>query len=325
VARLRNIFQIISNFLFSRANREFLIFMFFLALSGIFWLLMTLNQNYEQEIRIPVRYVNVPKNVVITSGETDTLRVNVSDKGIILITYLYNKSLLPIAIDFATYATPNGRGIVTQPDLQRLVVDKLATSTKVISVKPEKLQFSYNHGERKTVPVKYAGTVKPDDLYYMAGVDYRPDSVIIYASHRMLDSISVMETEPLNYTGFRDTLSVQARMKKIAGVKTVPEVVDISFRTDVLTESNICDIPVKGINMPHGKMLRTFPAKVCVSFVTGLSRYRNMKPTDFEVVADYNEIQAKPSSKCHIMLTGMPDGITRAQLSTEYVDYLIEE
>jgi hypothetical protein len=45
VARLRNIFQIISNFLFSRANREFLIFMFFLALSGIFWLLMTLNQN----------------------------------------------------------------------------------------------------------------------------------------------------------------------------------------------------------------------------------------------------------------------------------------
>ena len=43
----RRLFVIVRNFLFSRANREFLIFLFFLALSGIFWLLTTLNETVE--------------------------------------------------------------------------------------------------------------------------------------------------------------------------------------------------------------------------------------------------------------------------------------
>lgn len=325
MSRLRNIIRIVSNFLFSRANREFLIFLFFLALSGIFWLLMTLNENFEKEIRIPVHYVNVPKNVVVTSGEYDTLRVTVSDKGIILTTYLYEKSIQTINVDFPIYAGSNGRGSIPTADLKKLASAKLAASTKIISVKPERMSFYYNNGESKKVPVKYGGQVEPAELYYLASVVYKPDSVTIYASHKKLDSISTVYTEPLDYTGVRDTLSIRARLRKIAGVKFVPDVIDISFRTDVLTEISICNIPVKGINMPPGKVLRTFPAKVCVKFVTGVNRYRTMLPNDFEVVADYKEIMANPSSKCRIMLNKTPEGVTRAHLDTTLVEYLIEE
>ena len=42
--------RLIRSFLFSRANKEFLLFLFFLAISASFWLLMTLNENYEQEV-----------------------------------------------------------------------------------------------------------------------------------------------------------------------------------------------------------------------------------------------------------------------------------
>ena len=35
-------------FLFSWINREFFIFLFFLAVAGVFWLLTTLNENFEQ-------------------------------------------------------------------------------------------------------------------------------------------------------------------------------------------------------------------------------------------------------------------------------------
>ena len=105
----------------------------------------------------------------------------------------------------------------------------------------------------------------------------------------------------------------------------VPEAVNISFRTDVLTETSIGNIPIKGINMPEGKVLRTFPAKVRVRFVTGISRYRQMSPNDFEVIADYNEIEQNPSSKCNIKLSRVPEGITRVKLDTTQVEYLIEE
>ena len=38
--------QYIRDFFFSRTNKEVLLFVFFLAISGIFWLMLTLNETY---------------------------------------------------------------------------------------------------------------------------------------------------------------------------------------------------------------------------------------------------------------------------------------
>lgn len=320
-----NIIKTIGNFLFSKANREFLVFLFFFALSGIFWLFMTLNQNYELELRIPVKFVGVPKNAVLTSGETDTVRITVSDKGIILATYLYGHELQPLLVDFKAYAHNRGSGSVPAADLKKMALQRIMASSKITSIKPDRLVFYYNFGERKRVPVKYSGQVVPDNLYYLSEVLYTPDSVTIFASREKLDSIDAVYTETLDYTEVRDTLTVHPKLRRIAGVKMVPEDVTVSFRLDVLTEASIEGIPITGINMPEGKALRTFPAKVRVTFVTGANLYRNISPNDFEVVADYNEISNNPSSKCHISLRRTPDGITRARLDTTQVEYLIEE
>jgi oxalate decarboxylase/phosphoglucose isomerase-like protein (cupin superfamily) len=78
------------------------------------------------------------------------------------------------------------------------------------------------------------------------------------------------------------------------------------------------------VTVPEGKTLRTFPAKIKVKFVTGANTFRKLKPTDFIVVADYNELKMNPSEKCNIYLRNVPDGITRATLAQKQVDYIIE-
>ena len=70
---VRNILKAVRNFLFSGLNKEFLIFLFFLALSGAFWLLMTLNETMEREFKIPMRLTGVPRNAVITGELPDTV------------------------------------------------------------------------------------------------------------------------------------------------------------------------------------------------------------------------------------------------------------
>ena len=109
------------------------------------------------------------------------------------------------------------------------------------------------------------------------------------------------------------------------GVKTVPDEISIRFYTDVLTEESMDGVPVQGINMPPGKILRTFPAKVKVRFVTGANVFRNLRPEEFTVVADYNDLISNPSEKCRIYLKDSPSGISRARLDITHVDYLIEE
>ena len=73
--------QFIRNLLFSWMNKEFLIFLFFLLLSGIFWLMMALNDTYEREVKIPLSLDKIPKKVVVTSNTEDTLRVTLRDRG----------------------------------------------------------------------------------------------------------------------------------------------------------------------------------------------------------------------------------------------------
>lgn len=89
----------VRDFLFAAVNGEFLIFLFFFALAGVFWLLMSLNETLEREIKVPVRLVNVPDNVVLMSNETDTVKLTLRDKGLVLAGYVYGDGLKPINLN----------------------------------------------------------------------------------------------------------------------------------------------------------------------------------------------------------------------------------
>lgn len=321
----RSFSHTVSDFLFSSANREFLIFLFFFAISGIFWLVMTLNETYEKELEVPVYYTDIEKNAVLTSAEVDTIKVTVRDKGYMIATYSFDDALHPLAISFKAYAH-SGRGIVPASDLIKHITGRFNASTKIVSFKPDRLVFYYNKGERRRVPVRYRGSVVPNDLYYIANISYSPDSVTVYAPKEKLDSINLVYTEQISYSDFRDTLTVNTRLQRMSGVKIVPDKVTVSFMTDVLTEGTIDNIPIEGINMPVGKILRPFPARAAVKFVTGVNTYRTLSASDFKVVADYNEIDLNLESPvCNIKLVSAPKSVRNPRLVNTQVDYLIEE
>jgi hypothetical protein len=321
---MAKVWKVVREFFFSKANKELALFIFFLALSGIFWLVTTLNETYEKEFAIPVSIAGIPKNAVLTSDETDTIKVTIRDKGFLLISYEFGDVIKTIRPPFRTYSRNNGMGVVPAADLKKIISQQLSTTSVITAVKPEKLEFYYNYGNKKRVPIRWSGRVIPEELYYISRVDYSPDSVTIYASDEKLDSINMIYTEPLNYANFRDTLVAQCEVGKIRGVKVVPDRVKVTFITDLLTEERIDGIPIQCLNMPEGKVLRTFPAKVAVRFVTGASIYRTLRPEDFTVYADYEEIRKHPTEKCRIFIKDVPRGISRARLDVTLVDYLIE-
>lgn len=306
-------------------NKQFLVFFFFLLLSGIFWLTTTLNESYEQEIEVPIRVAGIPRNAVLTSKPIDTLKVVVRDKGWVIMSYLYSNKRKPITIPFKSYDHGRGMGVVGPADLRRHTEMAMEVSTKVISIKPEKWEFYYNNGQRKRVPIRWAGRVIPDQLFFISQVVYNPDSVDVYASKEKLDSIRAIYTEPLNYVNFRDSLNISCMLAHPADVKVVPEHVKICFYTDVLTEETMKGIPILCLNLPPGKVLRTFPSKAKVHFVAGVSQIRSLHADDFLVVADYREITEKQQEKCTLYLRHVPQGVSHAVLDVTQVDYLIED
>lgn len=315
----------VRNFLFSSANREFLTFFFFLVLSTIFWLMTALNETYEREIGVPAYLVNIPKNVVVTSDMEDTVRVTVRDKGFALLAYTYGEGIRPINVNFQSAITrQSGYGVVSSQELMKMINQRFSGSSKIVQVKPDRLDFHYNYGLSRQVSVKMSGHVVPGKSFYLARTRFWPEKVTVYGSKQALDSLRFVKTVPINITNFNDTVLRTVALETIKGVKIVPNTVRIGLYPDILTEENI-EVPITAVNMPEGKVLRTFPQRVMVNFIVGASMFRSISPEQFAVVVDYNEIIDHPSDKCSIHLRETPQGVRNARLKMTQVDYLIEE
>lgn len=318
------IFRAIKNFLFSIVNKEFLIFLFFLCVSAAFWVLTTLNETIDREIAVPIKLVNVPKGVVITSEMNDTLKVTVRDRGYFLFAYRYGNIIHPISIDFKNYSKDANKGMVTSADLQKQIYHQIYNSSRIVSIKPDRWEFYFTQGQKKSVPISLRGKVVPGQSYYIARVSFLPERVDVYARQSLLDSINMAYTDVLDVKELTDTIVRTVSLQKKKGVKYVPSEVVVTIYPDILTEGSV-EIPVTAVNMPVGRVLRTFPARVKVTFVVGASNVRSIKPDQFKIQADYQDIEANPSEKCALRLVQQPRIVKNARLEVDHVDYLIEE
>ena len=323
--RQNQIFKVVGNFLFSSLNKEFLIFLFFLLLSGAFWLMMALNETYEEELKVPVRLVGMPRNAVMTDEPADTVKVTVRDKGFTLVTYKYGHWFRPLTFKFATYANEDqGHGAIPAADIIKQVQSQLYGSSKLLSVKPEKLDFYFTYGASKKVPIRFRGKISTSKSYYLAHTEFSPMMVTAYANKKVLDELKYVEIEPFNYRNLQDTIRRNVRLQKIRGVKLVPSTVRLSVYPDVLTEESI-EVPVSAVNMPAGMVLRTFPSRVTVRFTIGASQFRMIRPEQFNVVVDYQALDENPSDKCTLQLRSVPSSVSKAKLELDKVDYLLEQ
>ena len=323
--RQNQIFKVVGNFLFSSLNKEFLIFLFFLLLSGAFWLMMALNETYEEELKVTVRLVGMPRNAVMTDEPADTVKVTVRDKGFTLVTYKYGHWFRPLTFKFATYANEDqGHGAIPAADIIKQVQSQLYGSSKLLSVKPEKLDFYFTYGASKKVPIRFRGKISTSKSYYLAHTEFSPMMVTAYANKKVLDELKYVEIEPFNYRNLQDTIRRNVRLQKIRGVKLVPSTVRLSVYPDVLTEESI-EVPVSAVNMPAGMVLRTFPSRVTVRFTIGASQFRMIRPEQFNVVVDYQTLAENPSDKCTLQLRSVPSSVSKAKLELDKVDYLLEQ
>lgn len=314
----------IRNFLLSERSREFLIFLFFFLIAGGFWLLQTLNNDYEAEFSIPVRLKGVPNNVVITSEPATEVRVKVKDRGTVLLNYMLGKSFFPVNIDFEDYSGRDNHVRIYSTDFEKKIISQLNVSTRILSVKPDTLEYIYSTGKSKLVPVKMRGRVTASRQYYISDTIYSPDSVLVYAPANILDTIANAYTQNVEMEDVADTLTQRASLVGVKGAKFVPGAIDLTITVDHFTEKTV-EVPLHGINFPKDKVLRTFPSKVKVTFQIGLSRFHQIEADHFMINVSYEELLKLGSDKYTVKLTSAPRDVSHIRIVPEKVDFLIEQ
>ena len=300
------------DFLLSEKSREFFIFLFFFFVAGGFWLLQTLNNDYETEFSVPVRLRKVPENVVITSDPVSKLRVRVKDKGTALLNYMLGKSFYPVNIDFPAHKGKDNRVRMDASRFSKEIAGQLKASTQLLSIKPD------------TLAVKLQGAVKAGRQYYFPDTLFQPDSVLVYAPEDMLDTIRAACTQYLTLDNVTDTVTRHLSLQAWKGVKFVPSAIQMTLPVDIYTEKTV-EVPLHGINFPADKVLRAFPSKVQVTFQVGVSRFRQITAEDFHINVSYEELLDLGASKYTVKLRSIPEGVSHVRFYPEQVDFLIEQ
>lgn len=305
-------------------NKQFLIFLFFLALSSVFWIFQTLNETYEEDFQVPLELRNVPSNVVITTDLPENLHILLRDKGSQLLAYRYTRQFKPVVVDYNTYSNPSGHVSILGNELQRQIAAQLLPGTQMLGLKPDTLDFYYNFGQFKRVPIRPLGEVRAGRLYSLAKTVYSEDSVTVYASREQLDTITAAYLQPFNLRNLTDTTHVKSNFVKVKGAKFVPAQIGVTFCIDRLVEKTI-QVPVQQVNFPASKQLRTFPTTVKVTFQVGMGLYRKITSENFVLVVNYEDLLKNKSTYCHLSLKTIPEGVSHVRISPQDVEYVIEE
>lgn len=313
----------IKGFLLSDKSREFLIFLFFFVIASGFWLLQTLNNEYEAEFSIPVRVKNVPDDVILTSDPPSEIRVKVKDKGTVLLNYMLGKSFFPVNLDFKDNVGRNNHVKVYSSELEKSILSQLSTSSKITSIKPDTLDYIYSTGKSKLVPVHLRGKVTAGLQYYVSDTIFSPDSVLVYAPTGILDTIKTAYAQ-VSVENISDTTRRRVSLGYVKGVKFVPSSVELTFPVDIYTEKTL-EVPLHGINFPADKMLRAFPSRVQVTFQVGLKDFLHIKESDFVINVSYEELLHLGSDKYTVKLKSVPKGVSQVRIAPEQVDFLIEQ
>ena len=315
----------IKDFLLKPKSREFFIFLFFYVLASGFWFLQTMNEDYETDFTIPIRLKELPDNIVMTNEPPTHLVTRVRDKGTVLLNYKLSRMFYPVYIDFSTFKTKKNNQVkLATSTLEDEVMAKFSVSSKLISIKPDTLEYIYSKGTAKRVPVRLKGKIEAGQQYLITDTIFSPDSVSIYAPTALLKDIDVAYTEEVDLVNIQDSTSLSLAFASKKGVTYVPNHVDVRLPVDMITEKTV-QVPLRGIDFPNDKILRTFPSVVEVTFQLGTRAFNTITSDDFSIDISYHDLLKIDDDVYPIRITRMPTGIQRVRVWPNPIDFLIEK
>ena len=307
-----------------RPSKNFFVFLVCLCLSALFWYIIALNEEREIDFNLRLNLKNVPENVVVTSALPPNIKVTLKDRGAQLLSYKYSGGLPAVNIDFRNYDQQSGHVILKNNDITKTLLAKLQPTTKVTAINPGTIDYYYNFGLHSKVPVRLRASLSTNKFYNISSVKLYPDSVTVYGSKSVLDTLSTIYTDYITLSQLKEKTIRRIPLQKIKGAKIVPETTVLRVDIDQITEKTV-EVPVKWINFPATKVLKTFPPSVKVTFQVGTAMYKQVHAEDFVIVISYDDVLKNTSDKLHLSLKSVPASVSHVRIVPESVDYLIED
>lgn len=301
------------------------LFLFRTTVIKVFWLLQSLQQEYEIETASPDRYKNIPPDISFTETPPQEIIAKVKDKGSVLLNYSFGRSFAPIETNMKNQAEKSGSLSITKKTIQSDIQKQLLATTSLVGFEPQSIEAAYSKRIKKNIPVVFDGTIQTNPGFHVSGnILISPSTVSVYASDIVLDTLNQAKTVFTEIKKGTKTITRTVQLQKISEATYDPTSVTITIPIEEFTEKTL-EIPVICTGLPPHYTLRTFPSIAKVTCSVPLSRFKDLSEDAFEIKFSFKDLEQNVSGTLPIQLTKKPDWVSSATLVPDKIEFILEQ
>lgn len=296
---------------------------FFLVFSFIIWLLVQFSKTYEEIVKIPLVYTEIPKDKIV-SKEKKHLEVRLRESGFGLAWISLFKEKLPI--NLSELPANENEMIFSTKENALTISDKLGVNLGEIEFLNDTLIIPFRQKATKKLVVVPQIKISYKPGYGSAdSLLISPDSIMVSGPKSALDSLKKINTKKLDLKEVDKDLngSLAIDSSKLKNIVLYQQEVSYSLNVEKFTEGKL-EVPLFVVNAPEDNNIVIFPKNILVIFQVSLEDFKQISKSDFRVVCDYKDL--KEGQEFFIpKVVKKPENISNLRLGTKKIQFVIKK
>jgi len=195
-----------------------------ILLSIVLWFFVTSRGQSEISIDVPLELKNMPQGLELVNHMTKTVNLNIKGQE----RFIKNVSASNVRVSLDLNKAKRGEGTyyINREDI------KLPRSITVTNINPPSVRVTTEETVSKAVKVVPVIIGEPQKGFYLKSAEVFPDTIVIEGVRSEVAKVSALKTEPLDITGFSETVAQNLRIDT-TGRNIRPKIPDVRVSVEI--------------------------------------------------------------------------------------------
>lgn len=307
-------------------KRKAKVFFAFLGCSAAIWFINALSQTYVSTAAFDLEYVNFPEGYVFKGASKKEMDVKLRAGGFQFLGFNFKNK--KVSIDVSEAEKNNTKFYVPEGNYRTQIEKQMTGSMALLEIANDTLFLDMLPVITKELPVRPRVKMNLAQNYLLDGeIRMTPDTIAVTGPSDEIDSITQIRTEQITLPDLTSDFTEELGVFKSPNLKNTTysqNTVLLSGKIARFSEK-MFEVPVTVINLPDNLEVKTFPDRVSVVCKAKMKRLKELKKSDFQVVADYSAKKEEASKELPLELSEKPEGLHSVKLKETEVEYIVKK
>jgi hypothetical protein len=258
-----------------------------IAFSIILWVSISLSNDYNTNLVLPLKYINVPEGYVPVSPSSEKISIKVRGKGWNLLTAKITAQ--------NDYFVDAGNEIKKKQilDLGSFTTENtwLTSKLQVLEITPDTISFSFEKiGYAKLKIVPHLQLDFKTGYSLATDVAVTPESTIVSGPIQKVNVMVDVPTELLKVSNLSEKTEKIVELKNIPGLSFEDQTASVLLNVQRTVEQSFDEINVRVSDIPNDRDVVLLPNKINISLRGGIDVLGKLDKNKITASVDYRDV-----------------------------------